>query len=65
MEISGSLTGHILAQGQKDGPTPKSRTAKVIVIMLVVMSVLVLVGVIAATFASDTVSEIFDNLINS
>jgi hypothetical protein len=65
MEVSGSLTGHILAQGENDGPTPKSRTARVVIVMLVVMGLLVLTGVLLATFASDTVSGIFDNLINS
>jgi hypothetical protein len=65
MEISGSLTGHILAQGRTDGPTPKSRTARVVIVMLVVMGILVLTGVALAAFASDAVSEIFDNLINS
>jgi hypothetical protein len=65
LEQSGSFTGHILAQGQKDAPTPTSRTAKVVLIMVLVLAVLVVAGVAAASLAGDTVSEIFDNLIHS
>jgi hypothetical protein len=65
LESSGSLTGHILAQGEADRPTPKSRTAKVIVIGAVLLGVLVVAGLLAATFASDTVKDIFDSLMKS
>jgi hypothetical protein len=65
LESSGSLTGHILAQGQKDTPPPKSRTAKVVLIILLIMAVLVGAGVAAAALAGDTVSTMFDNLVNS
>ena len=65
MEYTGSLTGHILSQGRKDAPTPKSRTAKVVLVMLLVMGVLVVVGIAAAAFAGDTVRQLFDNLIHS
>lgn len=65
LENSGSLTGHILAQGQKDTPPPKSRTANVVLIILLIMAVLVVAGVAAAAFAGDTVSTMFDNLVNS
>lgn len=64
MENSGSLTGHILAQGHQDMPTPKSSTAKVVVIMVIVLAVLVIAGVAAATFAGDTVTSIFDGIIS-
>jgi hypothetical protein len=65
LEQSGSLTGHILAQGHRDGPTPASSTTRVILIMILVMGILVVAGIAAATLAGDTVSEIFDNLIHS
>ena len=63
LETSGSLTGHILSQGYADRPTPKTRTAKVIVIGLVILGVLVLFGVLFATVANDIVTGLFDSLI--
>lgn len=63
LETSGSLTGHILSQGSADRPTPKTRTARVILIGLVLLGVLVLFGVFAATIANDFLSGIFDSLI--
>jgi hypothetical protein len=63
LENSGSLTGHILASGRADGPTPKSNTAKVLLIGLVMLAVLVLAGLLAATLAGDVVSDVFGGLI--
>jgi len=63
LETSGSLTGHILSQGGADRPTPKTRTAKVIVIGLVLLGVLVLFGLVAAAFANDFMGGIFDGII--
>jgi hypothetical protein len=65
LESSGSLTGHILAQGYADRPTPKSRTAKVLVIGLVLLGVLVVAGLLAATVASDAVKDLFDSFMRS
>jgi hypothetical protein len=62
LENSGSLTGHILAQGAADRPTPKSRTAKVILIMVLVFVVLVGVGLLAGTVARDAISNLLGNL---
>jgi hypothetical protein len=50
LEYSGSLTGHILAQGT-DAPAPKSRTTRVVVIMTIVMTTLVIAGLTIAVFA--------------
>jgi hypothetical protein len=63
VETSGSLTGHILAQGAADRPTPKSRTAKVVLIMLVVLAILVALGLLGATVARDTISALLNRLI--
>ena len=47
VENSGSLTGHILAQGWRDGPDTRRRSnVKVVVAMLVVLLVLVGVSVL-------------------
>lgn len=63
LEHSGSLTGHILAQGRSDAPTPKTRTAKVVVIMAAVLVFLVGMGLFVATIASDAVSELFGGML--
>ncbi|WP_157408200.1 hypothetical protein [Actinoplanes sp. N902-109] len=60
VENSGSLTGHILAQGWRDTPdTQRKSNVKVIVAMLVVL--LVLVGVSLAFLL--TVGDAFSNMI--
>jgi hypothetical protein len=56
LEYSGSLTGHILSQGN-DAP-PKSRTTRVIVIMTVVMTTLVIMGLVIAVFARNALTGI-------
>jgi hypothetical protein len=57
LEHSGSLTGHLLSQGN-DAPPPKSRNTRVIVIMTVVMAVLVIAGLIIAVFARNLLLDI-------
>ena len=58
VESSGSLTGHILGQGRADTPTPKSRTAKVVIILVSVLVVMVLLGLLAATLFNDMISDL-------
>lgn len=58
VESSGSLTGHILGQGRADTPTPRSRTAKVVIILVVVLVVMVLLGLLAATLFNDMISDL-------
>jgi hypothetical protein len=64
VENSGSLTGHILAQGWSDETSTGRSNAKVMLIMAVVLGVVVVVGVIAALAAGDTFSNLFDGLLN-
>ena len=64
MENSGSLTGHILSQGDADTPPPKSRTAKVIVIILIILLVLVGGGLAVAFLFQDFVNNLFSNFTN-
>ncbi|MFI7602853.1 hypothetical protein [Actinoplanes sp. NPDC049681] len=60
MENSGSLTGHILAQGWRDAPEAQRRSnVKVVVAMLIVL--LVLVGV--SLLFLFTVGDAFSNMI--
>lgn len=64
-ETSGSLTGHILAQGRMDEPAGARNTAKVLLIMALVLALLVAVGVLAVLAAGDTFSDLFDGVLNS
>jgi len=59
VENSGSLTGHILAQGWRDGPDNHQRRSnvKVVVAMLVVLLVLVGVSVLFLFTVGDAFSE--------
>jgi hypothetical protein len=65
LESSGSLTGHILSRGHADTPTPKSRTARVIIIMVVVLAVVVGLGFLAATVFNDFLSDLLGGLTDS
>jgi hypothetical protein len=62
MESSGSLTGHILSAGRADAPTPKSRTARVVIIMVVVLAVVVGLGFLAATVFNDFLSGLLGGI---
>jgi hypothetical protein len=64
IENSGSLTGHILAQGTVDGPAQKSNTGRVLVIGAVMLAVLVLIGLLAATVAGDVLTELFSGILD-
>jgi hypothetical protein len=43
-ETSGSLTGHILAQGRPDRPGDSSTSSRIVMIILIIMSVLIVGG---------------------
>jgi len=65
LENSGSLTGHILSQGRSDEPTPKANTAKVFLVMALVLGILVAVGALVVLVTGDTFSSLFDSFLNS
>ncbi|MBQ1051578.1 hypothetical protein KBX50_24290 [Micromonospora sp. C51] len=53
-ETSGSLTGHILAQGWADTAAERSRsTLRVVILMAVALGVLVAISVMVVLFAND------------
>jgi hypothetical protein len=62
LENSGSLTGHILAQGLADNAPQRGRTTKVIVIMSVVLGMAVVIGLLAATVASTTINNLLGGM---
>ena len=65
LENSGSLTGHILSQGTADLPPPKSRTAKVLVIILGILVVLVGGGLVVAYYFQDFITDLFSDFTNA
>jgi hypothetical protein len=65
VENSGSLTGHILAQGWSDTPTPAASTARVVMVLLIGLGILVAVGLLVVFAAGDAFSSLFDGLLNS
>ncbi|MEV6305065.1 hypothetical protein AB0M02_37025 [Actinoplanes sp. NPDC051861] len=63
LENSGSLTGHILAQGWHDAPVEQRRSnLKVVVAMLAVLALLVTVSLIFVFTAGDTFTDMINNL---
>jgi len=65
LEVSGSLTGHILAQGEADERRTGWRTARVVLILLLVVAILVAVGFGVAIVAGDAVTDFFNGIIES
>jgi len=64
VENSGSLTGHILAQGWADLPEREDRsTTKVVLAMAVGLAVMVVIGIIAVLAVGNTFTDIFDGLL--
>ncbi|MEV4713552.1 hypothetical protein [Micromonospora sp. NPDC049374] len=56
-ETSGSLTGHILAQGWADTAAERSRsTLRVVILMAVALGVLVAISVMVVLFANDALA---------
>jgi uncharacterized membrane protein YccC len=48
LDNSGSLTGHILAQGRPDTAEARSGGSKAVIVTLVVTSILVVAGLVTA-----------------
>jgi hypothetical protein len=65
LENSGSLTGHILSQGRVDGPAPAANTAKVFLVMALVLGILVAVGALVVLATGDTFTNLFDGILKS
>jgi hypothetical protein len=63
VENSGSLTGHILAQGWHDAPVDqRSSNLKVVIAMLVVLGLLVTVSLVFVFTAGDAFTDFLSNL---
>ncbi|MFC7549244.1 hypothetical protein [Plantactinospora sp. GCM10030261] len=64
-ETSGSLTGHILAQGWADAPSSGGGTAKVVIALAIALGLLVLVGLAVALIAGDAINSLFTGVFGS
>lgn len=65
VENTGSLTGHILAQGWTDTPTGNAGTGKMIAVLAAGLVVLVAIGLLVVFAAGDTFSSLFGGLLGS
>nr|QLJ98906.1 hypothetical protein HZU44_01450 [Micromonospora carbonacea] len=65
LDNSGSLTGHILAQGWTDAPAARSSTAKVVIVMAASLGLLVAIGVLVVLLAGDAMDGLVGGLLNS
>ncbi|OZV76257.1 hypothetical protein CA850_27650 [Micromonospora echinospora] len=64
VENTGSLTGHILAQGWADTPTERSRNTRVIIVLVASLGLLVAISVVVALIANDALGGLMENLLN-
>ena len=65
LENTGSLTGHILAQGRIDQPAPRSNLTKMLILGGVLLAIALVVGLLAATVAGDAIKGLFGGIAGS
>ncbi|WBB77990.1 hypothetical protein O7606_17220 [Micromonospora sp. WMMD882] len=63
VENTGSLTGHILAQGWADAPAERSSTTKVVLVLVALLGLLVAISLVVVLMANDALGGLFQNLI--
>lgn len=64
VENSGSLTGHILAQGWPDTIPAKSHTTRVVAVLVVGLGIVVAVGLLMVFAIGDVFGALFEGLLN-
>jgi hypothetical protein len=64
LESSGSLTGHILAQGRADRGAPKNGVVKVATVLVVILAVLAAVGAAVVFGIGDAFNKLFEGFVN-
>ncbi|WP_433230678.1 hypothetical protein ACQP2H_01875 [Micromonospora sp. CA-248260] len=64
VENSGSLTGHILAQGWSDTPAPRSRTTRVVIVLAASLGLLVAISVLVVLLANDVMDGLVGNMLS-
>ncbi|WP_442933353.1 hypothetical protein [Micromonospora psammae] len=65
LENSGSLTGHILAQGWADTPTQRSNTTRVVLVLAASLGLLVAISVLVVLVANDAMDGLVGNVLSS
>lgn len=63
VENSGSLTGHILAQGWPDTVPTKSHTTRVVAVLAIGLGIVVAVGLLLVLAAGDVFGAFFEGLL--
>ncbi|MEV7986560.1 hypothetical protein [Micromonospora sp. NPDC085948] len=64
VENSGSLTGHILAQGWADTPAERSRNTRVMIVLAAALGLLVAISVMVVLLAGDALDGLVGNVLN-
>ncbi|MGX4657299.1 hypothetical protein ACWCHM_26785 [Micromonospora sp. SCSIO 07396] len=64
VENSGSLTGHILAQGWSDTPAPRSRTTRVVIVLAASLGLLVAISVLVVLLANDVMDGLVGGMLS-
>ncbi|MER7164622.1 hypothetical protein ABT336_00895 [Micromonospora sp. NPDC000207] len=62
VENSGSLTGHILAQGWAEPANQKSSNTRVVIVLAVALTLLVAISVLVVLLAGDLMDGLFGGL---
>lgn len=63
VETSGSLTGHILAQGWSDTPSERSRNTRVVIVLAAALGLLVAISVMVVLLAGDALDGLVGNVL--
>ncbi|GAB3948352.1 hypothetical protein GCM10027614_45270 [Micromonospora vulcania] len=64
VENSGSLTGHILAQGWADTPAERSSTGRVVIVLVAALALLVTVSVLVVLLANDALDGLVGSVLS-
>lgn len=64
VENSGSLTGHILAQGWADTPAERSRTTRVVIVLAAALGLLVAISVLIVLLANNALDGLMGSVLS-
>ncbi len=64
VETSGSLTGHILAQGWSDTPAERSSNARVMIVLAAALGLLVAISVAVVLLAGDALDGLVGSVLS-
>ncbi|WP_433116974.1 hypothetical protein [Micromonospora sp. CA-246542] len=64
VENSGSLTGHILAQGWSDTPAERSRNTRVVIVLIAALGLLIGISVLVVLLANNALDGLMGGMLN-